>query len=98
MSPRNLFPAKQQDHIKRDSPTPSLGFRPEEKRVYGSLYRQADPDGIGVVAGEAAVKFFEKTRIEPGVLGLVCSIFSLCGRRTMLIILHRYGKSQIRRL
>jgi hypothetical protein len=98
MSPRNLFPAKQQDHINRDSPTPSLSLRPEERRVYGSLYRQADPDGIGFVTGEAAVKFFEKTRIEPRVLGLVCSIFSLCGRRTRLIILHRYGKSQIRRL
>ena len=39
--------------------------------MFGQLFKQADTDGIGVVTGENAVKFFEKTRIEPRVLGEV---------------------------
>jgi epidermal growth factor receptor substrate 15 len=50
---------------------PSLNLTPEEKRVFGQLFRQADTEGIGVVTGEVAVKFFEKTRLEPRVLGEV---------------------------
>lgn len=49
----------------------SLNLTPEEKRVFGQLFRQADSEGIGVVTGEVAVKFFEKTRLEPTVLGEV---------------------------
>ena len=55
---------------------PSLNLTPEEKRVFGQLFRQADTEGIGVVTGEVAVKFFEKTRLEPRILGEVCAIFS----------------------
>jgi serine/threonine protein kinase len=90
---KDLLSANEQDHIKRDSPTSSLGLRPEEKRVYGNLFREADLDGIGVVPGEDAVKLFEKTGLEPRILGEVCSVFSLYRRRTRLIILHRYGTS-----
>ena len=50
---------------------PSLNLTPEEKRVFGQLFRQADTEGLGVVTGEAAVKFFEKTRLEPRILGEV---------------------------
>jgi hypothetical protein len=75
-----------------------LNLTPEEKRVFGQLFRQADTEGIGVVTGEVAVKFFEKTRLEPRVLGEVCSAFSLCERNTRLILLHRYGRLQIRRI
>lgn len=50
---------------------PSLNLTAEEKRVFGQLFRQADTDGLGVVTGEVAVKFFEKTRLEPRVLGEV---------------------------
>jgi hypothetical protein len=39
--------------------------------VFTQLFRQADTDGLGVVTGEVAVKFFEKTRLEPRVLGEV---------------------------
>jgi hypothetical protein len=52
---------------------PSLNLTPEEKRVFGQLFRQADTDGLGVVTGEVAVKFFEKTRLEPRILGEVCA-------------------------
>lgn len=50
---------------------PSLNLTAEEKRVFGQLFRQADTEGLGVVTGEVAVKFFEKTRLEPRVLGEV---------------------------
>lgn len=41
--------------------------------MFGQLFRQADTDGLGVVTGEVAVKFFEKTRLEPRILGEVCA-------------------------
>lgn len=39
--------------------------------MYGQLFRQADTDNVGVVTGEIAVKFFEKTRLDSRVLGEV---------------------------
>jgi len=48
-----------------------LNLTSEEKRVFGQLFRQADTDNLGVVTGEAAVKFFEKTKLAPAVLGVV---------------------------
>lgn len=51
-----------------------MNLTPEEKRVFGQLFRQADTDGLGVVTGEVAVKFFEKTRLEPRILGEVCAL------------------------
>lgn len=50
---------------------PNLNLTAEEKRVYGQLFRQADTDNVGVVTGEIAVKFFEKTRLDSRVLGEV---------------------------
>jgi hypothetical protein len=50
---------------------PSLNLTPEEKRVFGQLFREADKENIGVVTGEVAVKFFERTRLEPRILGEV---------------------------
>jgi hypothetical protein len=49
------------------------------------------------VTGEVAVKFFEKTRLEPRVLGEV-DLQNLHMNTTRLIILYRYGKSRIRRI
>lgn len=57
-----------------DPATPSLNLTPEEKRVFGQLFRQADTNEVGVVTGEVAVKFFEKTRLEPRVLGEIWQI------------------------
>ena len=57
--------------------------------MFGQLFREADTDGLGVVTGEVAVKFFEKTRLEPRVLGEVC----LHMRRNLLTItLHSWPK------
>ncbi|KAI5466981.1 hypothetical protein BGZ63DRAFT_13359 [Mariannaea sp. PMI_226] len=53
---------------------PNLNLTPEEKRVYGQLFRQADNDSVGVVTGEVAVKFFDKTRLDSRVLGEIWQI------------------------
>jgi hypothetical protein len=59
--------------------TGSLNLTPEEKRVFGQLFRQADREGLGVVTGEVAVRFFEQTRLEPRILGEVSALWtSLC--------------------
>ncbi|KAF7556090.1 hypothetical protein G7046_g6392 [Stylonectria norvegica] len=57
-----------------ESAPPNLNLSPEEKRVYGQLFRQADTDGVGVVTGEIAVKFFDKTRLDSRVLGEIWQI------------------------
>lgn len=49
----------------------NLNLTPDEKRVYGQLFRQADTGNAGVVTGEIAVKFFEKTGLDSRVLGEV---------------------------
>lgn len=53
-------------------PDTPLNLTPEEKRVFGELFRQADTEQMGVVTGEVAVKFFERTKLPPQVLGEVC--------------------------
>lgn len=58
---------------------PILNLTPDEKRVYSQLFQQADTDRLGVVTGEVAVKFFEKTKLAPNVLGEVR--VSLLGNR-----------------
>ena len=52
---------------------PSLNLTAEEKTTYKKLLAEADPDGFGVVSGDVAVKFFEKTGLTPSVLGEVRS-------------------------
>ena len=49
----------------------SLNLTPEERKAYGQLFQQADGDGLGVVTGDVAVKFFEKTKLDSSVLGEV---------------------------
>jgi hypothetical protein len=57
---------------------PNLNLSIEEKRVYGLLFRQADTESVGVVTGEIAVQFFEKTRLDSRILGEVSRfLFSL---------------------
>lgn len=50
---------------------PDLNLNAEEKRVYGELLREADPDGFGAVSGDVAVKFLERTKLPADVLGQV---------------------------
>lgn len=65
------FEIMQPQHTDLVTGTGSLNLTPEEKRVFGQLFRQADREGLGVVTGEVAVKFFERTRLEPRILGEV---------------------------
>ncbi|CAK7263765.1 hypothetical protein SEPCBS119000_000652 [Sporothrix epigloea] len=52
----------------------NLNLTPEERQVYGQLFRQADPENSGIVIGEVAVKFFEKTRLDSRILGEIWQI------------------------
>jgi len=58
---------------------PKLNLSAEEKHVYGQLFRMADTDNVGVVTGEIAVKFFDKTRLDSRVLGEVGHPISYIG-------------------
>lgn len=51
---------------------PNLHLTPEEKRVFYQLFQAADTTNLGVITGEIAVPFFEKTHLPPDTLGLVC--------------------------
>ena len=53
---------------------PNLHLSPEERRYFGQLFSSADTDKLGVVTGEIAVKFFEKTRLSSDVLGEIWQI------------------------
>lgn len=50
---------------------PNLNLNAEEQRAYAQLLKEADPDGFGAVSGDVAVKFFERTKLPPDVLGQV---------------------------
>ena len=51
-----------------------LNLSPEEKRAFAFLFNQADKDQLGVVTGENAVHFFERTKVSPDVLGEIWQI------------------------
>lgn len=66
-----LYPMARRLLITFGAGHPNLNLTAEEKRVYVQLFRAADPDGFEVVSGDVAVKFFEKTKLPPDVLGQV---------------------------
>lgn len=53
---------------------PNLHLTSEEKRYFSQLFSAADTDKLGVVTGEVAVKFFEKTRLPSDILGEIWQI------------------------
>ncbi|KAL2821742.1 hypothetical protein BDW59DRAFT_149956 [Aspergillus cavernicola] len=53
---------------------PHLNLTPEEKRVFFQLFQNADTTNLGVITGEIAVPFFEKTKLAPETLGLIWQI------------------------
>ncbi|KAE8356605.1 hypothetical protein BDV28DRAFT_154473 [Aspergillus coremiiformis] len=53
---------------------PNLNLTPEEKRVFYQLFQSADTTNLGVITGEVAVPFFEKTKLAPDTLGLIWQI------------------------
>ncbi|KAF2742921.1 hypothetical protein M011DRAFT_252083 [Sporormia fimetaria CBS 119925] len=56
------------------NPPPILNLTPDEKRAFHFLFQQADTEKLGVVTGEVAVKFFERTKLAPAVLGEIWQI------------------------
>ncbi|WEW56342.1 hypothetical protein PRK78_001785 [Emydomyces testavorans] len=53
---------------------PNLNLTAEEKRVFYQLFQAADKTNLGVVTGEVAVSFFEKTNLPAETLGLIWQI------------------------
>ncbi|CAG8378853.1 unnamed protein product [Penicillium salamii] len=53
---------------------PNLNLSAEEKRVFYQLFQAADTTNLGVITGEIAVPFFEKTHLSPDTLGLIWQI------------------------
>lgn len=53
---------------------PILNLNPDEKRAFQYLFQQADTEKLGVITGEVAVKFFERTKLAPAVLGEIWQI------------------------
>ncbi|GIZ36603.1 hypothetical protein CKM354_000007300 [Cercospora kikuchii] len=51
-----------------------LNLSPDEKRAFAFLFNHADKDQLGVVTGENAVNFFERTKVSPDVLGEIWQI------------------------
>ena len=51
---------------------PNLHLSPEERRLFGQVFSAADSEGLGVVTGDVALRFFpEKTKLPPEILGEV---------------------------
>ena len=50
----------------------NIVLTPEERKVFGQLFQAADRENLGVVTGEQAVSFFEKSGLNPRILGEVC--------------------------
>ncbi|KIV98998.1 uncharacterized protein PV09_09278 [Verruconis gallopava] len=48
---------------------PSLNLTPEEKQLFGRLFKQADTKGDGIVTGEVAVSLFPKAKLSETTLG-----------------------------
>ncbi|KAI6808137.1 hypothetical protein KC332_g13150 [Hortaea werneckii] len=57
-----------------DMNQPLLNLTHEEKRAFSYLFAQADTDNLGVLTGERAVSFFERTHIPPQTLGEIWQI------------------------
>lgn len=53
---------------------PILNLTPDEKHAFQYLFQQADPEGLGLICGEIAVTFFERTNLAPAVLGEIWQI------------------------
>ncbi|KAF1814582.1 hypothetical protein P152DRAFT_456851 [Eremomyces bilateralis CBS 781.70] len=51
-----------------------LRLTAEEKRFFAQLFNQADPDTLGIVTGDVAVKFFQRTKLASDVLGRIWQV------------------------
>lgn len=80
---------------------PNLNLTAEEKRVFYQLFQAADTTNLGVITGEIAVPFFEKTHLPSGTLGEVRVLWKrrYTGTETtnMTIVPSRSGSLRIKR-
>ena len=53
---------------------PILQLSPQEKAAFSYLFNLADTDSLGVITGERAVSFFEKTHVPAPALGEIWQI------------------------
>ena len=56
------------------SDQPLLQLSPQEKAAFSFLFNLADTDSLGVITGERAVAFFEKTHVPAPALGEIWQI------------------------
>lgn len=47
----------------------AMNLTNEEKRLFGQLFKQCDPETLGIVTGEVARTIFERSGLPPRVLG-----------------------------
>ncbi|KAK9245613.1 hypothetical protein V1506DRAFT_537832 [Lipomyces tetrasporus] len=55
-------------------PPPRLTLTPEERTIYGQLFKSLDSESLGVVTGEVARTLFERSGLSPLVLGRIWQI------------------------
>lgn len=69
--------------------------------MFYQLFQAADTTNLGVITGEVAVPFFEKTKLAPETLGLVsCFPWNVSSRACLAdwpLTMCRYGRLRIRR-
>lgn len=51
-----------------------ISLSSEEKKLFGQLFKQGDPEGLGIVTGEVARTLFERSGLPPSVLGEIWQI------------------------
>ncbi|KAK9323877.1 hypothetical protein V1517DRAFT_319157 [Lipomyces orientalis] len=56
------------------APPPRLTLTPEERTIYGQLFKSLDSESLGVVTGEVARTLFERSGLSPLVLGRIWQI------------------------
>ncbi|KAF2667098.1 hypothetical protein BT63DRAFT_442100 [Microthyrium microscopicum] len=49
-------------------PNSKQNYTPDERQLFGRLFRECDTEGSGIVTGEAAVRMFQRSRLNEQVL------------------------------
>src|SRR5690606_31837978 len=84
------------DRCSLGAPHHNIILTPDEKRVFGQLFTAAtvDTENRSVVTGEVAVKFFEKSGLNPRIVGEVTSPPSLQRRMPTTAALPRLTRNR----
>jgi epidermal growth factor receptor substrate 15 len=52
----------------------SFSPTPAEQAIVSQIFAKADPNGLGIVTGDAAVKAFAASNLSPSILGDIWTI------------------------